>query len=200
VVTIGYVLAALVAFQLDVAHADVDGVDDAAPRETIAPHAIAPPLVDAAPDAPSAFADEGFRCPGDDPFFFEEMRSAGWVGYGETWDLTICDQGVPVYAEGATTAWPDFRLRRPARPPIDEKDILFYATILPYALFGGLAFVFGAAWLIALVQGRKRTPFAMVACGACGVRVPITAREVGVFCPSCGTGVVRTAADGLEDK
>jgi len=137
--------------------------------------------------------DEEFRCPADSPEFWAEVREAGWVGYGETWDLHTCDEGVEVFAEGASRRWKKMRpqLANGGLPRVmDAEDVEFYATVLPYGAFGSLGVIFVLAWLFALIQRRRAEPVEVVACPSCAVEIPIRPDEGGVFCPACGAATV----------
>ena len=136
----------------------------------------------------AAVADE-FRCPGTDPFFFEEMDKNGWVGFGETWDLSQCNQGNSVYAENDKHHWAAFRLRMVA--PIDEKDVAFYSVAFPILAFGSIGMIFVLAWLLAFIQRRRRVKMKVVFCTGCPYEMvmpeSMTKTDSG-FCPSCGDG------------
>ena len=143
----------------------------------------------------------GLRCPGDNPAYFDEIQENGWVGFGETWDFDVCDDGVAIYAEGANRRWRAMRPKlanRPAMPasPIDAADILFYSTALPYGAFGTLGLVFVIAWIVSLLQRKKQAPTVVVTCTGCHRGVPVRPEEGGVFCPACGTVALVDIAAG----
>jgi predicted RNA-binding Zn-ribbon protein involved in translation (DUF1610 family) len=143
----------------------------------------------------------GLRCPGDNPAYFDEIQENGWVGFGETWDFDVCDDGVAIYAEGANRRWRAMRPKlanRPTMPPspIDAADILFYSTALPYGAFGTLGLVFVIAWIVSLLQRKKQAPTVVVTCTGCHRGVPVRPEEGGVFCPACGTVALVDIAAG----
>jgi hypothetical protein len=148
--------------------------------------------------ASGASASEGteLRCDGKDLAFFMEMKEAGWVGYGETWDLETCGEGREIYATGATRAWQGMRPQwsRLAAPNV---DVRFYSTIFPLAAFGSLGGIFGLAWLMAFFQRRRRVTVTELECPSCGVAMPVHLDDphASHFCPGCGVPCV-VAADG----
>lgn len=131
-----------------------------------------------------------YRCDGTDPFFFEEMKKAGAVGYGETWDHTVCDQGVEVYAQGTTSrsGWRAFRPR--PRKLTDDQE--FYASLMPMAGAASLGVVAAAAGIMALLSRRsRRTRVVDAPCPGCATMLPIVVEDKSthsLFCPVCGTG------------
>ena len=138
--------------------------------------------------------DDGsaFHCDGTDASLFLERQEAGWVGYGETWDHETCAEGATtIYAPGARQ-WADMRPKwsLAARPKI---DVEMYATVFPVVAFGGLAFIFGAAWLAAFVQRRRRVRTATLACPSCATEMPVHLDDPALrnlFCPACGATCV----------
>lgn len=171
--------------------------DDLAPSvaaDTPAQPASAPS--EAAADAPRTVGVEGeFRCPGDDPGFWMDWNEAGWVGYGETWDLNTCSQGLPVYAKGANRRWPDMRPQlanagaRKLKPMMSDAEIHYYTNVLPYMAGGVLGLAFLLAWAMTFLDRFKKRTVRLVACESCGIKTPIDKIEGGVFCPKCGAGV-----------
>ena len=134
-----------------------------------------------------ARAQEGFRCDATDPFFFEELNKAGTLGYGETWDETLCDEGLAVYGEGATSRWQAFKQKRPYKNP--EKQML--ALVMPMVAFGGVAAVLLGASALAFATRMKKRVVLDVSCPACDAALPIVADDVSthqLFCPVCGAG------------
>jgi hypothetical protein len=154
--------------------------DEAAPAAA----SLTPPA-HAAPDL-SASDPQAFRCDGTDEAFFAEMKQAGRVGYGETWDEHVCDQGVEVYGEGANSRWSAWKKR--TRPRATEEDQAL-ALVLPLVSFGGLGAVALAAAALAFAQRMRRLPVLNVACPSCDAELPV-AQEQGklqhMFCPMCG--------------
>lgn len=148
----------------------------------LASAALAEPTPAAAPSGGAGARP--FRCDGTDPFFFAEMDGAGKVGYGETWDSRVCDEGVAVYAEGATSRWAAFK--RPRRPATDDEQAL--ALVLPITVGGGLALIFGVAGVLSLVNRLRRRVVLEAPCPSCSAALPVEASEGGtqLFCPMCG--------------
>jgi len=141
--------------------------------------------------ASTASAQAGPRCPGDNAAYFEEIQANGWVGFGETWDFDVCDEGFEIYAEGANSRWramrPVLANKKPQTLGLDAEDILFYSTALPYGAFGTLGLVFVIAWIASLLSRRRQAPTVVVTCTGCQRGVPVRPEEGGVFCPACGT-------------
>lgn len=127
-----------------------------------------------------------FRCDGTDPFFFAELdrAQADMVGYGETWDERICDEGAEIYAEGSTSKWRAFKRKR-IRATDDEQAL---ALVLPMVSFGGLAAVALAAAALALAARLRRIVVLQAPCPACEAELPIESHEhtEHMFCPMCG--------------
>lgn len=142
--------------------------------------------------AGAARADESesyrFHCDGKDEALFEEMKKSGAVGYGETWDATVCDQGLEVYAEGTTSRWAAFKPKK--RRLTAEQEML--GNLVPVSGAIALGFVGVAAGLMALVSRRARkTKVVEAPCPSCGTKLPILVDDPsthGLFCPVCGTG------------
>jgi hypothetical protein len=127
-----------------------------------------------------------FRCDGTDEAFFEEMKAAGTVGYGETWDASICDEGVEIYAEGATSRWKAFRKRATWKRDAEEQAL---ALVLPLVGFGSIAAVLLGAAAVAAATRLRRVPTLTAACPACASGLPISVengRLQHLFCPMCG--------------
>ena len=139
---------------------------------------VGAPLPDAAARAPRAF-----RCDGTDAFFFDELNRAGTVGYGETWDAAVCNEGAAVFAEG-DRRWRD--LRRTRRPVSQDEQAL--AMVVPLTLGGGLTLIVGAAALLGLVTRLRRRTVLEAPCPSCTASLPVEASEGGtqLFCPMCG--------------
>ncbi len=151
---------------------------------------VAPAAMAQAP-APTVVPE--FRCPGDNVAFWEEVREAGWVGFGETWDFDTCNQGADVFAAGANRRWKKMRpVRLAGGQPfgLTEEDVAFYTTIVPYLAFGSLLGVFLLAWGFALIMRRRFVAPPLIPCPTCGAKLPVSEEEGGMFCPGCGTAVV----------
>lgn len=136
--------------------------------------------------------DDGpFHCDGTDPALFLEMQEAGWVGYGETWDQETCGQGATIYAAGARQ-WADMRPKW-SLAALPEMDVQFYSTVFPVVAFGGLASIFGIAWLAAFLQRRRRVRVATLSCPSCETELQVTLDDPALrslFCASCGAPCV----------
>lgn len=129
-----------------------------------------------------------FHCDGTDPALFQEMQEAGWVGYGETWDLHTCDQGSAVFAPSATRRWRAFRSAAAAQRKAQE-EASFWAMLFPFVAIGILGALFAAAWLLAVLLRRRWEPKLSLVCSACAVEIPVDADDPAMrnqFCPSCG--------------
>src|SRR5438128_2053486 len=74
--------------------------------------ALADDVPPATRPAVNAADPAAFHCDGTDFSFFDEMQKNGALGYGETWDEHICDEGSEVYAEGADARWKALRTPR----------------------------------------------------------------------------------------
>jgi len=166
--------------------------------------------------AASATAEEPWRfhCDGTDSALIAEVNAAfaSGIGYGETWDETVCNQGNLILGDGV-------RLRKVKakvlEPVIPEPDILvgdgvlaatgpvvaaeeiltpfqrkmrdqYFAIFIP--VFGFVGFIFCAlvAVIIFFVMRRKQV-VVEVACPACRVSMPFVVGEsTEIFCPACG--------------
>lgn len=149
--------------------------------------ALACALFAAAPGA----ADDGFRCPGTNAAFFEELDAAGWVGFGEVWDMESCAQGQAYFTEGARQ-WAAMRPQysRLVAPKLNAE---FYSTIFPVVAFGGLASIFVLSWLMAFIARRRRVRMATLSCPSCHNELPVTLDDPALrslFCPACGEACV----------
>jgi hypothetical protein len=133
----------------------------------------------------TAAADEGLRCDGTDAFFFAEMN-ASMVGYGETWDETLCDEGLAIYGEGASSRWPAWRRARTYKKSAEDQML---ALVMPMFAIGGTGAVFLGASLVAFASRRKKRVVFAVPCPSCAAELAValddeTARQL--FCPACG--------------
>jgi hypothetical protein len=131
--------------------------------------------------------ESGFRCDGTDPFFFDELEKAGAVGYGETWDEHLCDEGVETYAEGATGRWK--ALRAPKRPPKASDEDQMLALVMPLFAIGGIGAIFLAASGLAAASRLRKRVILEVPCAACAAPLPIAVDDKSahqLFCPMCG--------------
>jgi hypothetical protein len=157
------------------------------PSEAVPSEAVPLGKLPAEPFVKQAPRPSGYRCDGTDPFFFEELERAGDVGYGETWDETLCDEGVAIYAEGATSRWKAFRTpRRPPRPS-DEEQML--ALVMPMFAVGGLGALFLAAAALAAASRLRKRVVLEVPCPSCEAPLPIPVDDTAahqLFCPLCG--------------
>jgi hypothetical protein len=147
-------------------------------------------LVALAAAAPAAAEQWPFHCDGTDADFFREREEAGWVGFGETWDLQTCaGEGRDVFMSGATRRWKKLRPQwsRAAAPRV---DVEFYSTVFPAIAFGATGAIFGVAWFMGFLHRRRRVRLINVDCPSCSVGIPVNLDEPsssgGLFCPSCG--------------
>lgn len=160
--------------------------------------------------APAAAEDTDWRfhCDGTDPWLLSELDEAmrSGVGYGETWDETVCNQGNLVLGEGVRPVKPR---RDPAvaaatspppvstPPPPPEKPALtplqqrmqdqYFAIFIPvFTLFSvGLAALV-AAVIVFFLRRRKQVVVA-VGCPSCRTEIPFVVGEMPtLFCPACG--------------
>ena len=152
---------------------------------------------------PAAAADAGaaLHCDGTDPQLFEEMENNGTLGYGETWDEHVCDEGYDTFAEGADGRWRN--MRTPRSKQVSQEDQML-ALVMPVAAVGGLGAIFlGAAALAAVTRMKKRV-ILEVACPACAAPLPIPVDDVSaqsLFCPMCGAACrVEVTGKGADAK
>ncbi|MCP4503085.1 MAG: hypothetical protein GY822_24370 [Deltaproteobacteria bacterium] len=132
-----------------------------------------------------------FRCPADNPAWWQEAKEGGWEGYGETWDLHTCEEGNQFFFPGTVGRWRPY-LRpivmnvRPSGKPI---DVEFYSVLLPTVAFGSIGLVAFLAWLLAMFTRKKKLALVEVPCPSCGLTVPVAVdekKEKTLFCPGCG--------------
>ncbi len=165
----------------------------------------------AVPDAAPPNSEWRFACDGTDPELLEEVDAAfrSGLGYGETWDESICDEGLlAVYSEGVTSRWPAYRrppkpsvpvvaraVAEPAPPPIGpdfatgEKRLndQFFALFLPVFGAGAFALAVAIAAVIGLFLRLRKTIVIDVACPGCRMPIPFVVGESAhLFCPGCG--------------
>ncbi len=167
--------------------------------------------------APSGSAWQ-YDCDGTDEFLLAEIDEAfrSGIGFGETWDATVCEEGLlSVYAEGVTSRWPAYRKKpKPVdavvpvvtRPMPSAQAVMakrmedqFFALAMP--IFGAVAFAFAAA--IAALIGvflRLRKQFVVdVICPnqGCKTALPFIIGDAPqIFCPRCG-GACRVDVHGV---
>lgn len=159
---------------------------DASRLATPSPAAPTAAATAASPSSGSG-SGSGFRCDGTDPFFFEELEKAGTVGYGETWDERVCDEGVELYAEGANARWKALRSPRKPLRASDEDQML--ALVMPMFAVGGIGAIFLAAAALAAASRMKKRVVLEVPCPACDTALPIAVDDESahqLFCPMCG--------------
>lgn len=157
----------------------------------------APSLAEPALDAtgqPESFVGEGlppdwtFACDGQDTFLLAELDEAirTRVGYGETWDESVCDHGsLSVYGDGATERWPAFRRPRLWQPTQQDQ---FLALAMPVVAIGGLSLCIALAAAIAAIARLKKRIVVDVPCPSCQTDIPYSLDDGSsqLFCPSCG--------------
>jgi hypothetical protein len=173
-----------------------------------AAHAAAPAAGDVDDDDEGANEDDVngwvFRCDGTDEALLREFDEAfrTRVGYGETWDESICNQGLMVVGDGvrvgprkkkvappAPAAAPAAAPALPKGPPTLEQRMndQFFALAIP--AMAGVAGVFAivVAALIGLFLRLKKQVVVDVACPACPTSFPFVVGEsTQLFCPACG--------------
>lgn len=185
-------LAAPAAFAEPVATAPAAPVDVAAVAPAALP-AEAPPT----PTTPTT-NERLYDCDGMDEFLLDEIDEAfrTGIGYGETWDDTVCEEGLlSVYAEGANRRWPDMRRKpgppkpKPPEPTEAERraENQFFALAMP--IFGAAAFAVavGLAALIGLFLRLRKQIVVDVGCPGCKTALPFVVGESPqIFCPRCG--------------
>ena len=145
-----------------------------------------------------------FRCPATNVAFFEEIKKAGWLGYGETWDMNTCGEGYDVFAEGATSRWRKMRRQFHVFYRLNV-DAEFYTFVLPAVTFGSLAVMLAIAWVVAFFVRRRKVVVVDVPCPACSVNIPVPLTDLSqgsLFCPACGGAsvVVVDGPDGPAPK
>lgn len=150
-----------------------------------------------------------YACDGTDEFLLAEIDEAfrSGVGFGETWDGSVCDEGLlNVYAEGVAARWPEFKkkpkvapagaVEAPRQPMLSAEAALakrmedqFFALAMP--IFGAVAFAFAAAVaaLIGVFLRLRKQIVIDVTCPnmACKTALPfIVGDSKQIFCPRCG--------------
>lgn len=179
-VVIGFVPSAL-------AEANAQGVLHQTDGDAVARSGTEVAGTDANTDDVEPAAPRAFRCDGTDPYFFEELQKAGRVGYGETWDETLCNEGVEVYADGATSRWRALRTPKGAQKTSNQDQML--ALVMPAVAVGGMGAVFLAAAALAASARLRRRVVLEVPCPSCSASLPIAVDDVSahhLFCPMCG--------------
>jgi hypothetical protein len=132
----------------------------------------------------AARADNGaLLCDGTDAALLAELDEAmrTGIGYGETWDETICNQG---------TAVAGFAAPHPKRRPKSSGEEQFLALVMPMVAFGGLGFAVVVAAIFGFIARSKKTIVKDVPCPHCDTVLPITldGSSIHLFCPACGKG------------
>ena len=165
--------------------------------------------------APAAAGDTDWRfhCDGTDQWLLAELDEAmrSGVGYGETWDETVCSQGNLVLGEGvrptkprrapdtadtvttstpapAATTPPPAAPEKPALTPLQQRmQDQYFAIFIPVftLLLLGLAGLV-AAVIVFFLRRRKQIVVA-VGCPSCRTEIPFVVGEMPtLFCPACG--------------
>ena len=151
-----------------------------------------------------------FVCDGTDFELLADVDEAfrSRVGYGETWDESICDEGLlSVYSEGVNSRWPAYRrLQKPKAPAVPmvakpqpapigpdfakgEKRLndQFFALFMPVFAAAACGFALLVAAVIGLFLRLRKTIVVDVACPACQMAIPFVVGEsLQLFCPGCG--------------
>jgi hypothetical protein len=162
----------------------------------------------AAAAAPAAADDTDWRfaCDGTDPFLLRELDEAmrTGVGYGETWDETVCNQGNLVLGEGVRPVKPKAVVApspepavaaAPTTPPPPKLTPLqqkmqdqYFAIFIP--VFGMLmtGFCVVVAAIAVFVMRRRKQIVVAVNCPSCRTGIPFVVGESPhIFCPACGS-------------
>lgn len=142
-----------------------------------------------------------YDCDGEDEFLLKEIDEAfkSGVGFGETWDETVCEEGLlDVYAEGATSRWPAYKRPKKPLPPapapltVDEAaaqkaNDQFFALAMPIFGFGAFALAVAIAAVIGVFLRLRKQIVLDVACPGCKTALPFVVGESPqLFCPRCG--------------
>ncbi|HEY1101526.1 MAG TPA: hypothetical protein VGF99_21485 [Myxococcota bacterium] len=173
----------------------------------------------------TAHADDSWQyaCDGTDEALIDEIKQAfeAGVGFGETWDETICNQGVMVLGEG---------VRRPKPPPTPEQraaaeaeakakadaaaaaaaieaakpkptllqqkmESQFFALFIPVFAFFVTAIAMVIAAVIVVFLRLRKQIVVDVECPSCRTRLPFVVGESPqLFCPACG-GACRVSVE-----
>jgi hypothetical protein len=164
--------------------------------------------------APAAADDTDWRfhCDGTDPWLLAELDEAmrSGVGYGETWDETVCNQGNLVLGEGVrpvkpkrdpaapvatptptptpTTTTTPAAAAKPTLTPLQQRmQDQYFAIFIPvFTLFIVAVAALLAAIVVFFLRRRKQVVVA-VGCPSCRTEIPFVVGEVPtLFCPACG--------------
>ena len=158
-----------------------------------------------------------FQCDGSDPDLIAEIDAAfeSGIGYGETWDETICNQGLMVLGDGVRTTEQvaaararaearreataaEFRAAaakadaveaaKPKLSPLQQKmEDQFFALFIPVFAFFGAAFAILLATVIVIFMRTRKQIVVEVGCPTCKMSIPFVVGESPqLFCPACG--------------
>ena len=158
-----------------------------------------------------------FQCDASDADLIAELDKAfeSGVGYGETWDETICNHGLMVLGDGVRTAEQiaaareraaakleatraEFRqaaakadaveAAKPKLTPLQKKmEDQFFALFIPVFAFFGAAFAILLATVIVIFMRTRKQIVVEVGCPTCKTSIPFVVGESPqLFCPACG--------------
>jgi hypothetical protein len=157
--------------------------------------------------APAGADDSAWRfhCDGTDPWLLAELDEAmrTGVGYGETWDETVCNQGNLVLGEGfrpvkrkvveveqapapAVVAPPT--PEAPKLTPLQQRmQDQYFAIFIPVFTFFALSVSALIAAVVVFFLRRRAQIVVAVDCPSCRTGIPFVVGEVPtLFCPACG--------------
>lgn len=166
-----------------------------------------------------------FQCDGSDPELIAEIDAAfeSGIGYGETWDESVCNQGLMVLGDGVRTpeqlaaakakaearreaVAASFReaaakadaieAAKPKLSPLQKKmEDQFFALFIPVFAFFGAAFAVLLAAVIAIFMRTRKQIVVEVGCPTCKTSIPFVVGESPhLFCPACG-GACRVSVE-----
>ncbi len=144
-----------------------------------------------AQDAAGALERWQAHCDGDDPFFMRELQDAPLLGLGETWDASLCDQGLRVKSNMTTGDLPDFGLMPKVILPLPTSrfETRFYSSVVPVVSFGSLFVAVIIAAILYLLSRRKEPLAGQATCTACQAKYTLVRGDPllrNQFCPACG--------------
>jgi hypothetical protein len=155
-------------------------------------------------------ADWRFHCDGTDPWLLAELDEAmrSGVGYGETWDETVCNQGNLVLGEGVRPVKPKPKIdpasvavaapvapptpaaapEKPALTPLQQRmQDQYFAIFIPVFTLFALALSALIAAVVVFFLRRRQQVVVAVGCPSCRTQIPFVVGEVPtLFCPACG--------------
>lgn len=163
-----------------------------------------------------------YQCDGTDGELIAEIQQAfeSGIGYGETWDATVCNQGLMVLGDGVRPPKPKptpeqlAALQASAQLKADEataklaaqeaaklspseqkRQDQYFAIFVPvFGFMAAMLAILLAAVIAVLLRLRKQV-LVEVNCPACRTSIPfIVGESVHLFCPACG-GACRVSVE-----